>query len=257
MEVHSQHSSQKYGIPKIDSLHSINSKLGIVTQLDTDGSVHKPKLDHLNQVSVSCGVVDMTQMINKTPQNEELFQPSITAHNNSVMHPAARDARSVSPALSPSVARRMKTYFSSLKTVIKRKPIIRKTQDQSPQKLQSKLPMPKLNQLNNDLLHSFRHGGGHVQQLDSDRVSLASQPHVNQREIIPEMPGFQTDRLPDSRGGGGGVGFDSALQKHQRVDTQHTNRHMKDMSVSNDSMSFDGGPSRSFVQRHITSHGRS
>ena len=219
--------------------------------------MHKPKLDHLNQVSVSCGVVDMTQMINKTPQNEELFQPSITAHNNSVMHPAARDARSVSPALSPSVARRMKTYFSSLKTVIKRKPIIRKTQDQSPQKLQSKLPMPKLNQLNNDLLHSFRHGGGHVQQLDSDRVSLASQPHVNQREIIPEMPGFQTDRLPDSRGGGGGVGFDSALQKHQRVDTQHTNRHMKDMSVSNDSMSFDGGPSRSFVQRHITSHGRS
>ena len=135
VEVHSQHSSQKYGIPKIDSLHSINSKLGINTQLDTDGSIHKPKLDHLNQVSVSCGVVDMTQMINKTPQNEELFQQSLTAHNNSVMHPAARDARSVSPALSPSVARHMKTYFSSLKTVIKRKPIIRKTTDQSPQKL--------------------------------------------------------------------------------------------------------------------------
>ena len=29
------------------------------------------------------------------------------------------------------------------------------------------------------------------------------------------------------------------------------------MSVSQDSMSFDGGPSRSFVQRHIASHGRS
>ena len=122
----------------------------------------------------------------------------------------AAGARSVSPRLSPGVAKRMKTYFSSLKTVIKRKPIVRKS-DRSPT-LHQKIPMPKLNRINNDLLHSFRHGGGHIAtQLESDRVSLASQPHVNQREIIPEMPGFQTDRIPDSRGG---MGTESALNRH-------------------------------------------
>ena len=68
----STHSSQKHygGIPKIDSLHSINTKID-------DKDTTKPKLDALNQVSVSCGVVDMTKMINKTPQNEEIYkQPS-------------------------------------------------------------------------------------------------------------------------------------------------------------------------------------
>ena len=72
VEVHSQHSSQKYGIPKIDSLHSINSKLGIVTQLDTDGSVHKPKLDHLNQVSVSCELMEVDHL---GPMRRECFKP--------------------------------------------------------------------------------------------------------------------------------------------------------------------------------------
>lgn len=53
----------------------------------------------------------------------------------------------------------------------------------------------KNNRINQEQLHLPRHDPTGITGWDSDIQSIVSQAHVNQREIIPEMPGLATDRI--------------------------------------------------------------
>ena len=90
----------------------------MIPNMDSMNSLHQRGNE--DNVPVNSGVVDMNRRnISPVPR---INAGAVT--RNQPERSLDSGARSVSPALSPSHAKKMKTYFSSLKNVIKQKPVI-------------------------------------------------------------------------------------------------------------------------------------
>lgn len=119
-------------------------------------------------------------------------------------------SRSISPSLGPAPAqqqKKIKTYFSSLKNVIKQKPIVNlKTEVPSGGK-RSKQVQPKPKMMKSpahQLVHSRARSPSQPQKSINLRYDLANEhqsmlSHVHTRELIPEVFNSSTDRQMESR----------------------------------------------------------